>query len=138
MAVTRNLTQVTWSALNSQSVSSGGNATSDVVNIDATAISADLMIKVDRTGTPVSGDVTTLKVLYSSGDPDAEADSADEYDTVQHALPITVDNFAPNGEDPAIVSIPIKVGPKSFKLYASNGGAGAVVVSAQLAEKRVS
>ena len=132
MAITKNEIQVEWSTADTQSVSSGGNNTSDEVTISETCFDASIVIKADNAGTVAAGDVITAKVLYSYGDPDVDPDSADEFDTVGHALPIDLDT---NTEDPVIRSVKIDPAAKKLKLYVENGATtNSITVSAQVRE----
>lgn len=132
MAITKNEIQVEWSTADTISVSSGGNQTSDVVTLSAAAFDASLQIKADNAGTPASGDIITGYVLYSYGDPDVDPDSADEFDTIGHAIPFELDT---NSEDPVIRSIKIDPAAVSLKLYVANGASSnSITVSAQVRE----
>lgn len=123
---------------NSKSISSGGNATSDLVSPDSDAVAAMLMVKADNDGTPAAGDDIHVYLLITTGDPDADADSADEFTTVGHAVIRAV--LETDVEDPAIsnaipVPLPLSGG---FKVYCTNQSGGrAITVSAQVAEHDV-
>jgi hypothetical protein len=134
VTLANNEIQVTWSAANSQSIAASGNATSDVFTFSTNASFGHIQLKADNDGTPAAGDTVEFYLLLSCGDPDGAG--ADEYDTVNHALPLgTLDT---NSEDPAIrtVNCPIV---KAGKLYAVNNSAGrAITVSACILEKTVS
>lgn len=132
MAIAKSQTQVEWSTNDTVSVGSGSNSTSDAVSISNTAVAGSLQIKADNAGTPTSGDEVSIKILYTNGDPDVDPDSADEYDTPAHALPIVLDT---NAEDPAIKTIAINTSAKGFKVYADNQAASSVTVSAQYSEQ---
>lgn len=132
MAISKSQTQVEWSSSASSTITSGNNDTSDVVAISDDAVHGSVQIKADNQGTPTSGDEVEIRILYTLGDPDADPDSADEYDTVEHALPILLDT---NSEDPAIKTVAIDVAAKSFKVYADNQAASSVIVSAQYSEQ---
>lgn len=135
MAITRTETQVTWSASNSTSVSSGGNATSDEVNLDATCVAAQIHVKADNSTTPAADDQLYLWLLQSGGDPDGGA--SDEFDTVGHALFLGI--LDTNDEDPAILSVPLPLPQKGLKLYAEGATAGttnSITVSATITEQR--
>lgn len=139
MAFTKSQVQVTWSAANSVSVSTTSSQESDVVTLDTSSSNVcwkgSITVKSDNAGTPDSTDKTTFKLLFSNGDPDAEADSADEYDSNEVAPGIVLDT---NVVDPAIATFEIPVGAKSFKLRAENAGTtNATTVSAQASLTRV-
>lgn len=132
MAISKSQTQVEWSGADTKSVSSSGNATSDAVVIADTAIAGSLTIKADHSGSPASGDEILAGILYTTGDPDVDPDSADEYDTPGHALPIVLDT---NTENPAIKTIPVDTSATGFKLFVENDGASSITVSAQYSEQ---
>lgn len=136
MAITRAETQVTWpTAANSASVASGGNATSEEFNLDATCISAQISIKADNSTTPAADDIIYFYLLQTSGDPDGAA--GDEFDTIAHAPIIAV--LDTSAEDPAQVTVPLPVPQKGAKIYAEGATAGStnsVTVSATITEQR--
>lgn len=132
MAIAKSQTQVTWTSSNSSTITSGSNDTSDAVSISDSAFNGLVEVKVDNSGTPASGDECIIKILHTLGDPDADPDSADEYATVEHAIPIVCDT---NVEDPVIVTVPVNTAATSFKVYAENNGASSMVVSAQYSEQ---
>lgn len=132
MAIAKAQTQVQWAGANLLSVLSGGNGTSDAVPIADAAIAGSLTIKADNDGVPAAGDVLSVYILYSTGDPDADPDAADEYDTYQHVLPIELNTFT---EDPAIKTIPIDPAATKFQLHVRNAAASAVTISAQYSEQ---
>lgn len=117
----------------SKSVTSGSNATSDEVSVDADAIMASLVIKADNAGTPASGDTLDVSLLANVGDPDADPDSADEFTSTGHGLHLT--RLDTNTDDPAIsYNVPLPLPLKGFKLYAENNAASnSITVSAQMA-----
>jgi len=133
MAITRTETQVTWSAASSTSVSSGGTATSDEVNLDATCVAAQVHLKADNGGTPASGDTIDFYVLQTGGDPDGA--STDEFDTAGHA--VFLGSADTNDEDPAILTVPLPIPQKGGKIYASsNAASNSITVSATITEQR--
>jgi hypothetical protein len=136
MAATHNQSQVFWSAAATQSINAGANATSDAVTFNTADVDGMISVKADNNGTPAAGDTVDVYILYSNGDPDADADSADEWDTVNE--PIWLCNLNTLLADPQIKTVPISVAAKSFKLYAvNNSGGRAITVSAQMTTVRV-
>lgn len=143
MAVTRVLTQVTWDVGSdaSDSLPANSNLTSNNMTLDATCVAAQIQLKCDNSTTPAADDYVNFYVLQTSGDPDTEPDSADEYDTPGHAIflarvqPVT-------GEDPAIVTVPFPLPQKGFQIYAEgdhpDGTTNAITISCQIIEQRVS
>lgn len=142
MAITKTNTQVTWAAANTIVVTANSAQTSDVMTPDATCFAATLMVKADNiTATPAATDQVHVWLLASTGDPDAEADSQDEYTTVGHSLLLGVlDTYTGgNGEDPAIMIVDLPTSIKNFKLYAEGttaASANNITVSAQFTEHR--
>lgn len=136
MAITRTETQVTWpTSSNSASVSSGGNATSEEFNLDATCVAAQVTLKADNSTSPAADDIIHFYLLQTSGDPDGA--STDEFDTTGHALWLAA--LDANDEDPAIVTVPLPIPQKGGKIYAEGATAGstnAVTVSATITEQR--
>jgi hypothetical protein len=134
MALSRQEVQVTWSASNSTPVTSGSNATSDEVTIDATSVERYLIVKADNGGTPTSGDTIEVKILMNAGDPDADPDSADEFGTAETCTVVQV--LDTNAVDPCIGdAIPIPFG-QSFKVRVdSNAASNSITVSAQMNEQ---
>jgi hypothetical protein len=136
MAITKTHVQVQWDGTDAtDSVPANSAITSEIVTLDDACVDAVITIKADNSTTPAADDIIYFSILPTSGDPDAEADSADEYDTTGHADVIcTLDT---NAEDPAIKTVNISnyIASKSFKLYADGSVAGstnAVTVSAQV------
>lgn len=133
MAITRQETQVTWTAANSVSVTAGSNQTSDEINLDASCVAAQISLKADNAGTPASGDTISFYLLQTSGDPDGA--STDEFDTVGHAILLTV--LDTNSEDPAGRTVPLPIPQKGAKLYAASAAASnSITVSATITEQR--
>jgi len=128
MGLATSQNQVTWSASNSTSVSSGGNATSDAESINGAMTAGSVTVKADNGGTPASGDVVEVRILYTNGDTDAEADSADEYDDPDSVPPVLLDTYQ---TDPAVVTLPLMVA-KAYKVHAvSQAASNSITVSAQ-------
>lgn len=132
MAIRKTQTQVQWAGANSISVASGAGQTSDAVAIADKAIAGSVTIKAKHSAAPVSGDEVRAYVLYTVGDPDADPEAADEYDTHQHALPVVLDL---NTEDPAQKTVQIDTAATGLKIRVVNDGAAAVTVSAQYSEQ---
>lgn len=134
ITLANNEIQITWSAANSQSIAATANATSDVFTFSTNGSFAHIQIKADNDGTPAAGDTVDFFLLLACGDPDGAG--ADEYDTVNHAIPLgTLDT---NSEDPALRTVNCPM-VKGGKLYAVNNSAGrAITVSACILEKTVS
>lgn len=132
--VGNNEIQVKWSAADSLSIGLGSNATSDAFAFSATGSFAHIQLKAKNDGTPAVGDTVEFYLLLACGDPDGSG--ADEYDTIEHALPLGTLNT--NSEDPAIRTVNCPM-VKGGKLYAKNNSAGrAITVSACILEKIVS
>ena len=68
MALTKNETQVQWSGSDSVTLNSSSEFVSDAVAFDDTDVAAVLQVSVDNQGTAASGDVVTVRILYTSGD----------------------------------------------------------------------
>lgn len=133
MAVGRTQTQVTWpTSSTTGSVSSSSSLTSEALTFGATTFAASVSVKADNAGTPTSGDTLSVFALYSSGDPDAAPDSADEYDTAGHGELLGV--LDTNAEDPVIATFALNAATKAVKIYVENDGASSITVSAQVTE----
>jgi len=126
--------QIQWTAANSISIAFGNNATSDVFAFSTNGSFAHTQLKADNDGAAAAGDTVDFFLLLTCGDPDGAG--ADEYDTVNHAIPLgTLDT---NSEDPAIRTVNCPM-VKGGRLYAVNNSAGrAITVSACILEKTVS
>ena len=132
MTVSKNSIQVEWAAADSKSVGAGGTETSDVATLSADAFQAGLQLKADHSSTPASGDTIDWYLLPTLGDPDADPDSVDEYDTIGHAYFLA--QLDTNTEDPALISVEVPAWIKAFKLTADSNAASAITCSAQLYE----
>lgn len=119
---------------NSKSIAAAGNAESDVHTMQVDSVSAVLIIKADNDGTPASDDTLTCKLLETVGDTDTEADTVDDYTTVDNAVPVAV--LDTNSNDPSTsqaISLPGEI--KALKIRADNDSAGrAITVSSQIVE----
>lgn len=134
MAVSKSSSQIQWSAANSVGVTSGGAQTSDALSLDATSFNAMIQLKA-TTGTPASGDKVDFYINYTAGDPDANPDSADEYDTTTQGTWLA--QLDVNANNPALTTVPINPSAKGFKLYAkSSAASNTITVSAQLYESK--
>lgn len=131
MSHARREAQITWSAANTKSVGTGADETSDAQAIDAKFIRGQVVAKALHGGSPSSDDLVEIRVLYNLGDPDADPDSADEFDTPEHAIPYVLDL---SQEDPALITIPIEYG-NEFKIHTRNQAGESVTVSAQYVEQ---
>lgn len=135
MTISKSHTQITWpTAVASLSVSAGNSATSEVFSLDETTVDGAIQLKASNDGTPASGDTVAFYLLATVGDPDAEPDSADEFDTdEQGALLAVIDTAA---DQPAVTTVPLPtVAIKSGKVFAVNQSAGrAITVSAAIYE----
>lgn len=126
--------QIKWSAANSLSIAFGNNATSDVFTFSTNSSFAHIQLKADNDGVPALVDTVDFFLLLTCGDPDGEG--ADEYDTVDHAIPLG--GLDTNKEDPVISTVNCPIA-KGGKLYAVNNSAGrAITVSACILERTVS
>lgn len=113
------------------SIAAGANKDSDAMAMPANAVDAELIVKADNDGVPAAGDELTVRLLGSTGDPDADPDSADEFTSPVTAVPVAI--LDTNAEDPAISNpIPIPASLKAYKVRGENGGASGITVSAQL------
>lgn len=124
---------------NSKSIAAAGNATSDLITPDADAVAANLIVKADNDGTPAADDDIEVYILSSTGDPDADPDSVDEFTTTGHARIRAV--LETDVEDPAIsdvISVPLPITGGGLKVYCKNLSAGrAITVSGQIVEQNV-
>lgn len=118
MAITRTLTQITWSAASTLTISSNSEQVSDVFTVDDTCFALSIQLAADNQGTPTAGDTATWRIQWSNGD--VWADTGDDYDTSEHAQLLQVmDTVAANtpGEDPVVRTIDIgRPVAKKFKL----------------------
>lgn len=138
MALTRAETQVTWpTAADSKSVAAGADETSEEFNLDDTCVEAEIQLKADNSTSAASDDIIDFYLVQTLGDPDADPDSADEFDTAGHALFLA--RLDTSSEDPAIKTVPIPVVSKGAKVIANGSNAGttnAITCSATIRELR--
>lgn len=128
--MTREETQITWSAASNLSIAFGATGTSDAFSFNAGCWDASIQLSADNDGTPASGDLIEFRILYTNGD---------DYDTAEHSSLIAVlDTWASStpGEDPARLTIPLpSVAAKGFKIQATNKSTGrAITVRARVVE----
>jgi len=133
MAITHTETRIQWSSSDTTSITSGSNATSDAVTVDATTFQASVTLKADNASTPASGDTIDVWLLGSAGDPDGTG--THEYATTEQGLFIgTLDT---NADDAAIRTFQIPMPLQNLKLYAvSNAASNSITFSGVLLEQR--
>jgi len=131
MAITRTETQVLWAAAVTKSVAAAGAETSDAFTFPVDQGGISISIKADNAGTPAAGSTLDVYVLLTNGDPDADADSADEYDSTGHGRFLC--QIDTNTDDPAHITVELSTAAQGGKLYVENNDAtNAVTVSAQM------
>ena len=137
MAITRNQTSVSWpTSVYSKSVAAAGFQTSELVTLDATCVDAAITLKADNNSTPASGDTVDFYWAASTGDPDADADSTDEYPTdADNMLPLgTIDT---NDTDADKLTVNLPPVPQNGYVYAkNNASSNGITVSAKIEELR--
>ena len=133
MPITKQARQVFWAGGVTVSVAAGAAAVSDVVTPGADAVGAVLQVKADNTGTPAAGDTLDVYLLMTTGDPDADPDSADEFDTINHGLFLM--RLDTSADDPALKTVEIPTAMKAYKVRVVNNGASGMTVSAQVYEQ---
>ena len=133
MPITKQARQVLWAGGVTVSVAAGGAATSDAITPGQDAVGAILQVKADNTGTPAAGDTLDVYLLMTAGDPDADPDTADEYDTINHGLFLM--RLDTSADDPALKSVEIPTAMKAYQVRVVNNGASAMTVSAQVYEQ---
>lgn len=132
MAISRSTQQVTWASANSVSVAIGGATNSDIVTLAAATFAAAVTLKADNAGAPASGDTVDFYILRSTGDPDADPDTADEYDSNDTLHPVFLKRLDTNTTDPAVATIELPIAAQKVKIRAVNNAASSVTVSAQI------
>ena len=133
MAISQNEIQVEWSGSDSQSVSSGGSNNSDTATLSATAIKRGVLLKADNGGTPAAGDDIHFYALVTTGDPDADPDSADEFSSDGYGIPLAV--VKTDVDDPALVYAELPLAISAVQIRAeSQAGSNSITVSAQILE----
>jgi len=133
MPITKQSKQVLWAGATSASVAAGAATNSDALAIGQDAIGAIVQIKAVHSGTPAGGDTVDIFALYTAGDPDADPDVADEYDTALHGEHIARLDLA--SDSPAITTAALDHLAKGVTLRAVNNGAAAVTIYAQVHEQ---
>lgn len=135
MAITTSEIQVVWPTSNSTGITTGSAYTSGVITHDQTCFQALIMCKADTTSTaPTSGDTVDFYYLRTTGDPDADADSADEYPTTTQGEFLC--NIDLNSDDPGLKTVWMPGPFQTAKLYVVNNAAVKVTVSSQILEQR--
>lgn len=139
MAITRNQTQVTWSAASTLSVTSATEVVSDVITLDDTCVALSIQLSADNAGTPASGDTAVWRIQWSNGD--VLANTGDDYDTSEHAQFLAqLDTFATNtpGEDPARMTVTVTPVAKKCKIAVTCAQAATrnIVIAARIDEQR--
>lgn len=133
MAITRSEIQVKWSTANTLSISSGSTGTSDAFTIPVDNGGLSITFKGDNAGTPAAGDTVDFYVLLHNGDPDADADVADEYASADSTHARYLGTIDTNITDPALTVVDFRTVAQGGKIYAENNAAtNSVTVSAQL------
>lgn len=134
MPLSKARNQVKWGGSNVVVVAAGTSYTSDIVNISDNVVMGGLQVKLQPSGPGVAGDHAIIKVLYSHGDPDADPDATDEFDTSSAALVSRAVDISSGVEQ--LVSVPIDVSGKAFKVYVENNASSiSMTVSAQSSEQ---
>lgn len=117
MASSRVSTAIVWSSTASVTLNSASVFTSDAFAYDVEDWQASIQVNADNSGTPASGDYVDVYISYTSGD--VLGDSANDYDSTEHALYLgrlnTYSTDTP-GEDPARATYPLDCAPLGFKL----------------------
>ena len=139
MASSRNEGQVQWSASDSVSLNSASRFDSDAYALNVEDWDAELVLSVDNSGTPASGDYVDVYIKYTTGD--VLGDSGDDFPTDEHAeFLCRLDTYATNtpGEDPARKAVPIRTAAHAFKLsaVAPQGGTRAITLRARVETHR--
>lgn len=128
MSVSKSQVDVLWAGASSKSVASLGNATSDAFSLASNAVAAQIQVEANNGGTPVSGDTIDCWILFSLDD--------SLYDsTNQAAFLMRLDT---NGQNPAVLTVPIPASWKSAKLYVVSNASQAITVSAKMLQTTVS
>jgi hypothetical protein len=140
MASSINEQQVLWSTASSISLSTNSRVDSDAISLNIEDWDGSLQVSADNSGTPASGDVVDVYVEWTTGD--ILGDSADDYDTNEHAeFLCRLDTFSTNtpGEDPARKTVSLDVsGKKALKVsvVAAQGASRAITFRARLVTHR--
>lgn len=126
MALTNYFEVIKWdSAALSKTLSTDAMFESNEVLFDSSDVQCDVQVSADNQGTPASGDVLNVYVMYTNGDitGGGGANTYDSYDATNkdggHCMSLMVlDTYATNspGEDPAVKTLTIPKMGKGFKL----------------------
>jgi len=134
MASTKPEAQITWSGASSVTVDSAAQVVSDEFPFNVEDWDGEVEVSVDNLGTPSSGDVCNVSLLYTTGD--ILEDSGNDYTTPDHAEWIMqIDTYS---EDPARKTAFIRTAPTAFKLAVDcpNAATRNMVVRARLVTHR--
>lgn len=139
MAITRQQTQVQWSAQNTKLVNSAAEVVSDTITLDPTCVGLAISLFANNASSPASGDTAVWRIQWSTGD--VKADTGDDFDTAEHAQYLTtLDTYSTNtpGENPAQRTISVDVVAQKFKLSCNCAQAATrnVTISARIEEQR--
>ncbi len=136
MAVTKPATQITFAAANSFSLGAGLTVKSDSFTPGVADDTLTVQVKADNAGAPAAGDEVEVYLQRTLGDPDAEPDVADEFESDQHSLHLgTLDTFL---EDPALlVAEGLGAVFKAARLYFVSNAASAITISATVTARNV-
>jgi len=138
MASSRNEAQITWSSASSKSVAAGTTEISDEFLFHVEDWNAVVQLYADNSGTPASGDTIDFSIAFTTGD--ILGDSGNDYDTTEHALPLTkLNTYSTDtpGEDPAMFTVPIETVALGFKIIAkSNAASNSITVRARVVTRR--
>jgi hypothetical protein len=133
-------TQVTWAAAASVTVTSATVVQSDAITLNIEDWDASVQISADNAGSPASGDVCDVYVLWSNGD--VLSDGGDDFDTAEHAQLLgRLNTFTTDtpGEDPARKTFVLEAsGKKALKLAVScpQAASRSIVVRARMLSHR--
>ena len=116
--------QVTWdTGNNTDSVSAGGNVTSDAITPEIDTGAQQITCEANNGGTPASGDTVSFYLLQSSGDTDQTG--GDSYDTTdnKHFLCKLNTHSGTGGNNPSQKTVPMPGPQKAFKVYVESAAA---------------
>ena len=117
MSFTRHEIPITFSGARTKVVGEGASAASDAYTPDESCVAISVTCKADNETTPEAGDIVTVTILASAGDPDGS--STHEYPTTG----ATGTSLDTEGDaDPAIGSFELSIGYQSYKFHFANGG----------------
>lgn len=143
MAVSKVEQQITWSAANTKSLSTTSWFISDEITLNDSDWEGAIQLRADNSGTPASGDIVEVRILYSVGDLDAGGGANDYPDANTSGTTAAQANFlclldTYNNYDPDGRLCPIDTPPKAFKIAAraATGTTRAITLSARLITHR--